>query len=88
MLKDEEDMEHDNHEDGGPSVSRLADDQNNPFQLQPSNGNNSIQDDRVLHIFVDLQKHWLSELQCSREKSLVEMTEKVCSLLMFKRRLL
>uniref|UniRef100_A0AC35GMI2 MYND-type domain-containing protein n=1 Tax=Panagrolaimus sp. PS1159 TaxID=55785 RepID=A0AC35GMI2_9BILA len=82
MIKtDEEDMDQGLNE--GASVSELnADVQQQQLQQQQQEqqqpqSNSSIQDERVLHIFIDLQKHWLSELQCSREKILVEMTEKL-----------
>uniref|UniRef100_A0A914YII1 Uncharacterized protein n=1 Tax=Panagrolaimus superbus TaxID=310955 RepID=A0A914YII1_9BILA len=83
MLKSEgEDMEQDSNNEGA-SVSQLIADVQQQQQAQQQQqrqvaaASNNIHDERVLNIFVDLQKHWLSELQCSREKILVEMTEKL-----------
>uniref|UniRef100_A0A7E4V0G7 MYND-type domain-containing protein n=1 Tax=Panagrellus redivivus TaxID=6233 RepID=A0A7E4V0G7_PANRE len=64
MLKDELGMH-----DGNSAVAH------------PEDANHSPDDDdgypKGMQMFVELQKHWLSELQCSREKILVEMTEKL-----------
>ncbi|KAI1705066.1 zinc finger MYND domain-containing protein 11 [Ditylenchus destructor] len=41
------------------------------------NQNAWVLDDRMKRMLMDLQRHWLSEHQQSREKLLVEMTEKL-----------
>lgn len=41
------------------------------------NGDEEVSNEYILQLFVDLQKHWMSELQYSREKVLVEMAERV-----------
>lgn len=37
-----------------------------------------VLDDRMKRMIMDLQRHWLTDYQQSREKLLVEMTERVC----------
>lgn len=37
-----------------------------------------VLDERMKRMIMDLQRHWLTEYQQSREKILVEMTERVC----------
>lgn len=36
-----------------------------------------VLDDRMKRMIMDLQRHWLTDYQQSREKLLVEMTERV-----------
>lgn len=36
-----------------------------------------VLDDRIRRMIMDLQRHWLTDYQQSREKLLVEMTERV-----------
>lgn len=46
--------------------------------LQMGDGEgNWLLDDRMKRMIMDLQRHWLTDYQQSREKLLVEMTEKV-----------
>lgn len=41
---------------------------------------NWVLDERMKRMIMDLQRHWLTDYQQSREKLLVEMTEKVALL--------
>jgi hypothetical protein len=40
-------------------------------------GDSWVLDDRMRRMLMDLQRHWLTDYQQSREKLLVEMTERV-----------
>lgn len=53
-------------------------------QQQPQSGSSNtseqqqwVLDERMKRMLMDLQRHWLNDYQQSREKILVEMTEKV-----------
>jgi hypothetical protein len=51
-------------------------------------GENWYLDGRMKRLLLDLQRHWLLDYQASREKALVEITERVrlnihCNIIMF-----
>ena len=52
-------------------------DQENNFQT-PNDDMSEPVDDRTKRMVAELQKHWITEYHNSRERALVELTEKVC----------